>query len=362
MSISATNTAPQVAITSPANLSTFTTGSVWNLAAAASDAEDGIPPDLHWEIQRIRNGSLIPAVFVWDGRLPPPFTVPAPQLPTDRVSYLVKLTVTDKVGVTASAQVRLIPATPPANQPPVASFTRTPASGAAPLAVAFNASASSDPDGDYLLYAWAFGDGATATGAIASHTYASVASFNPVLTVTDAAGATATTSLGVTSTASGLRGDYYDNIDFTNLLLTRTDQTVDFVWGAASPAAGIGADTFSVRWTGRVLPAFSETYTFYTTSDDGIRLWIDDALVIDHWSDHGPTEMSGTIALTGGVLHNLRLDYYENGGGATAQLSWSSPSRPKQIIPVGRLFAPAAAASQPPIALEDARTVAHGGS
>ena len=318
MSISATNAAPQVAITSPANLSSFAPGTVWNLQAAASDPEDGIPPGFHWEIQRIENGALIPAAFVWDGRFPPAFTVPPPALPTDRVSYLVKVTVTDLVGATAQHQVRLVPASPPANQPPIASFTRTPASGAVPLAVTFDASASSDPDGDYLLYQWSFGDGGTATGPIVSHTYLGVASFAPVLTVTDAVGATAQTSAGVTTTASGLRGDYYDGIDFTSLVLTRTDQTINFLWGSGSPAPAIGADSFSVRWTGRVLPAFSETYTFYTTSDDGIRLWVDDVLVVDHWSDHGPSERAGQIALLGGVMHEVRLEYYENGGGATA--------------------------------------------
>lgn len=137
---------------------------------------------------------------------------------------------------------------------------------------------------------------------------------------------------------TGLNGEYYDAINFTQRKLTRTDATINFDWGTGSPNAAIGPDTFSVRWTGQVQPQFSETYTFYTRTDDGVRLWVNGVLVVDKWIDQAPTEWSGTIALTGGTKYNIQMDYYENGGGAVAQLSWSSPSQPKQIIPQSRLF------------------------
>src|SRR5688572_15539530 len=70
----------------------------------------------------------------------------------------------------------------------------------------------------------------------------------------------------------GLRGEYFDNRDFTAPKLTRVDPTINFNWGTGSPDPTVGADTFSVRWTGRVSPRYSETYRFYTTSDDGVRL------------------------------------------------------------------------------------------
>jgi hypothetical protein len=148
-------------------------------------------------------------------------------------------------------------------------------------------------------------------------------------------------------TGTGLTGAYYDNKDFTNPKLTRVDPTVNFNWGSGSPDASIGVDTFSVRWTGQVMPQFSQTYTFYTTSDDGIRLRVNGQLVVDNFTDHGPTENSGTIALSAGQRYDIQLDYYENGGGATATLSWSSPSQTKQVIPASRLF-PAATPPPPP--------------
>jgi hypothetical protein len=59
---------------------------------------------------------------------------------------------------------------------------------------------------------------------------------------------------------------------------------------------GIGADTFSVRWVGTVQPPTSGNYTFYTESDDGVRLWVDGRLIVDNWTDHSRTENAGTIA------------------------------------------------------------------
>jgi hypothetical protein len=66
---------------------------------------------------------------------------------------------------------------------------------------------------------------------------------------------------------------------------------------------------------------------------------VNNQLVVNNWTDHAPTENSGTIALTGGRWYEIKMEYYENGGGATAKLSWSSPSRPKEIIPPSRLSA-----------------------
>jgi hypothetical protein len=137
---------------------------------------------------------------------------------------------------------------------------------------------------------------------------------------------------------TGLTGDYYDNMDFTAFTLSRTDSTVNFDWGSGSPDAAIGADTFSVSWMGDVEPQYSETYTFYTTSDDGVRLWVNDQLIVENWTDHASTVNSGTIALAAGLKYDIQMDYYENGGGAVAKLEWSSPSQARQIIPQSQLY------------------------
>jgi glucose/arabinose dehydrogenase len=138
---------------------------------------------------------------------------------------------------------------------------------------------------------------------------------------------------------TGLTGTYYDNINFTNPVLTRNDATVDFNWGNGSPAATIANDTFSVVWTGQVQALFSETYTFFTNTDDGVRLFVNGQQVINQLIDQAPTTVNGTpIALVAGQKYDIRMEYFENGGGAVAQLGWQSSSQARQIIPTGQLF------------------------
>lgn len=139
-------------------------------------------------------------------------------------------------------------------------------------------------------------------------------------------------------TGDGLKGEYYDNQDFTSLKITRIDQTVNMNWAGGTPDPSIAADSFSVRWTGQIEPLYSETYTFYLNSDDGSRLYINNQLVVDNWSDHAATEVSGTITLVGGQKYAIRVEYYENWGDALVQLSWSSAHQTKQIIPRLQLY------------------------
>jgi hypothetical protein len=149
------------------------------------------------------------------------------------------------------------------------------------------------------------------------------------------------------STGTGLAGEYFDNADLTNLKVTRVDATVNFNWGTGSPDPSIGPDTFSVRWSGTVTPLFSETYTFYVKTDDGVRLWVNNQQLVNRWIDQGATEVSGTIALSAGTAYAIRMEYYDDGGSALAQLSWSSAHTPKQIVPQAQLV-PATVAPPPP--------------
>lgn len=108
-----------------------------------------------------------------------------------------------------------------------------------------------------------------------------------------------------TTAGTGLLGEYYDNADFTNLKLTRLDASINFDWSTGSPASGIiGSDTFSVRWIGHLRPQTTNDFTFYTVSDDGVRLWLDNRLVIDNWTLHTSTEDKGaTLGVTAVSFH-----------------------------------------------------------
>ena len=133
--------------------------------------------------------------------------------------------------------------------------------------------------------------------------------------------------------SSGLQATYYNNMNFSGTTITRIDPTIDFQWGGGSPDPRIDNDTYSARWEGYVESPSSGNYTFYTTTDDGVRLWINDQLLIDQWVDQAPKEYSGNISLTAGQKVTLKMEYYENGGGAVAKLLWSGPGVAKQIIP-----------------------------
>jgi RHS repeat-associated protein len=140
--------------------------------------------------------------------------------------------------------------------------------------------------------------------------------------------------------ANGVQATYYDNIDFTGTKVLRTDPAINFNWGGGSPEPTMGVDGFSVRWEGQIVPRFSETYTFYAGSDDGVRLWINGQLIVDNWWDRGHTEGTGTINLVMGQAYDIRMEYYENGGGASATLAWSSGRQLKEIVPSSQLFVP----------------------
>lgn len=138
----------------------------------------------------------------------------------------------------------------------------------------------------------------------------------------------------------GLRGEYYDNKDLTGLKETKVDAKIDFNWSNSAPFSSMQADTFSVRWTGKLVPAYTETYRISTISDDGIRVWVNGKLVIDSWVNQSWKERSGSIALSAGVPVELKVEYYDDRHGAAAKVMWASPSQAKEIIPSSVLLLP----------------------
>jgi hypothetical protein len=117
------------------------------------------------------------------------------------------------------------------------------------------------------------------------------------------------------------RGEYFSRVDLVGApTLVRNDPAIDFIWGASAPATNIPADNFSVRWTRMV--AFDEgLYRFHAVIDDGVRLWVDDQLVIDRWSDGARRELTTDHRLSAGY-HSLRVEYYERTGEASIQVWW----------------------------------------
>jgi hypothetical protein len=156
---------------------------------------------------------------------------------------------------------------------------------------------------------------------------------------------------------TGLKGEYFNSTSpitnannptfpTTSPTLTRTDATVNFDWVNGNPGAPIGNDYFFVRWSGQIQPLYSQTYTFTTTSDDGVRLWVNGVQIINDWNIYPVKDNTGTISLIAGVKYDIVLEYYENAGQAVSKLSWSSASQANQIIPQSQLY-PTAVCSSP---------------
>jgi hypothetical protein len=117
------------------------------------------------------------------------------------------------------------------------------------------------------------------------------------------------------------RGAYYANADLTgNPALVRNDVDIKFNWGRGAPATGLPADGFSVRWT-RSMYFEDGTYRFHVSVDDGVRLYVDGASVINNWRDGALRNAEGDHRLSSGQ-HTLTVEYYERAGDAIMQLWW----------------------------------------
>ncbi len=138
----------------------------------------------------------------------------------------------------------------------------------------------------------------------------------------------------------GVKARYFSGLDAAGIpVLTRIENAIDHNWGNGEVAAGL-SDTVSARWTADLEAPFTETFQLITTSDDGVRLWLDGRLLINHWTNHGTTEDVASVNLVAGQVYLLEMAWYENSGGAVAGLSWQSPSVGRQVIPAGPLQLP----------------------
>jgi hypothetical protein len=122
-------------------------------------------------------------------------------------------------------------------------------------------------------------------------------------------------------------GEYYNNRTLSGTpAFAQNTGNINFNWGSGAPGNGVGSDNFSTRWQG-IFTFESANYTFTVTADDGIRLYVDNALKSptspnqDPWRDQATTTYTYDIPLSAGN-HTIKVEYYENGGGAIAQVSW----------------------------------------
>ncbi|MBN2093662.1 cellulase family glycosylhydrolase [candidate division KSB1 bacterium] len=142
--------------------------------------------------------------------------------------------------------------------------------------------------------------------------------------------------------------DYLDQSGFitskldTNLVDAISPTSFDAVWmdhgkdGAYSvyiSRKNLNMNTnFSVRWQGYLIPPATSAYQLTTLTDDGIRIWIDDQLLIQNWTNHAPTRDSCLITLQKGRKHKIRAEFYQAEGGLVCQLFWKNEGTKEKII------------------------------
>jgi hypothetical protein len=145
---------------------------------------------------------------------------------------------------------------------------------------------------------------------------------------------------------AGIEGAYYANPDLAGEpTFLRRDVRIDFDWGdsrliggsTAEPYRGFRRDSFSVRWTGRVVARFDESYTFLGDAEDGIRIRIRAqaetpwTTLVDRWEQAGAFQ-SEPLVMRAGVPYDIEVDYRQRGGGARCSLRWRSPSTGTEVI------------------------------
>lgn len=145
---------------------------------------------------------------------------------------------------------------------------------------------------------------------------------------------------------TGLSGVYYNGDNFDDSAETRIDALISFPeWLLPLPGLATGVHykikdlRYSIRFTGSVQPQFSGDYIFSTEVGGGVRLWINDKLLIDHWQEHYTTTYDAApIALEAGKKYRIRLEYFNNDDRSSLYLFWQSQSLPKELVPQSQLY------------------------
>lgn len=343
---------PQITITLPGGATLYQAGQTLQFSGSATDAEDAIIPttSFTWKIDFHHDQHTHPGLAPTSGLGAGAYVIPRIGETADNVWYRVILTAIDSEGLTGTTYTDVFPqkttitlATTPPNLQLILDGQplQTPASITSVVGIRRTLEAPLTQLSGANLFVF---KNWTENG------LARLVSFDVPNSVKNFSAQYEAVPVG---NGDGLIGNYRNATNPQGdgfrppVVILRIDPKINFDWGGGSPGAGIGNDNFTVRWEGEVLPQFTERYTFYTTTDDGVRLWIDDVLLIDKWIPQPSTEWSNFIDLMGQKKYRIKFEYFELGGGAVAKLAWSSLSTPKQIIPQTQLFATIFTATEP---------------
>ncbi len=129
-------------------------------------------------------------------------------------------------------------------------------------------------------------------------------------------------SIGNAQSQQGLKAEYYDGTNFNRLVATKYVDNIDQSWYDKPPAEGMDPYECSIRWTGKLKTAKPGTYTFSAQVDDGIRVWIDDQLIMDQWDLNDVGVFKGTTDLVAHKEYDLKVEYFNGMLEGEVRLLW----------------------------------------
>lgn len=332
------NTRPVPTIELPTGIDKYTAGSTIFMKGSAFDAEDGPLDDtqLIWSIDFHHDTHTHPAMLPASGN---ELTYEIPRIgeTSENVWYRVYLKATDSQGFSKTSYIDVLPQK--------SNFTITTVPAGAPVKL----------EGKEVLNDTTVTSVVGVTRVLNVDRYAIKGDYlytfenwgKPSLLIPiymfnvspNDTTFTAHFSINKLGSGDGLNTYYYNSEQKFNDHLPdiTTKGNIDFNWGTGNPE-GMPVNNFYVRFEGWILPIISGEYTFYTSSDDGVRLWVNNDMLVDDWRDNAVRENSGKVYLEQGLLYPITLEFYENEGDAVIELSWSSEYLSKEIIPVRQLY------------------------
>jgi len=124
----------------------------------------------------------------------------------------------------------------------------------------------------------------------------------------------------------GLLGEYFDNVNLEGSpVVVRVDRSINFDWGYSIPADGLPSENYSVRWSGYIKVDEDGEYILEVISDDGVRVFLEDELVVDDWTAHMARYSSCKAYLATGKKYKIRLEYFQAKGDAVIKFGWIRP-------------------------------------
>lgn len=337
------NHRPQPEILTPLAGTQYRAGDILEFSGAATDADEGVlsPEKLRWKIDFHHDEHTHPGLTPTSGITSGQYQIPTVGETSSNVWYKVHLTATDAGGLSKTVTREIFPAKTQFNvlsDPPglpvyvEGNYLQTPVSVTSVVGVfreLIAVGSVATDDSIYLFKQWSdglFSRDRTFTAPEDTLNFTAVYESYPA------------------GKGTGLQGYYYDGPMYDPTFyepykFSRIDPTVDFDWHGGSPNLEfLGEDFWLVRWEGYVETLFPGIYNFHVFADDGVRLWVAGVPVIDQWVPQAPTEATGSINLLGSTLYPIRLEYFEEGGGAVCKLLWSSTRLEKSIIPKSQLY------------------------